>query len=99
MISRVPVAGPIFEGSTVHMLCEAIDGDSPIFYSWIDPDGLTLFPGDTDGMISFDIFSYGIYTCAAAYRFGVVNSTVELVEAGNNRSFSPITCRSCLSTL
>ena len=78
-----PQPSPIFNGSSVELICEAISGNLPIFYSWTDPSGQALSPGSTDGRISFTLRIYGNYTCIATNEFGVGRSTVELlIEAG-----------------
>ena len=95
MLSRAtshPQPSPIFNGTSVDLVCEATSGDlNPISYSWTDPNGQSLSP-DTDGRISFTLTVYGTYTCTATNQFGVDRSTVELlIEAGNysHRSVAP----------
>ena len=85
VLSRVtshPQPSPIFNGTSVNLLCEAVSGDPPISYHWTDPEGQSLSP-DTDGRISFALTIYGTYTCTAINHFGVDRSPVELlIEAG-----------------
>ena len=77
--------GPVVEGSTVDLVCEAIAGDPPTSFSWTNPDGMEVFPSDTDGNISVTIANgdYGRYTCEGSNEFnGVGTVDVEVVQAG-----------------
>ena len=69
--------------SSVDLVCEATSGDPPISFSWTNPNGQALSPGDTDGRVSFTLTIYGNYTCTATNQFGVDRSTVELLKPGN----------------
>lgn len=73
----------IANGSTVDMLCEATSGYLPISYTWTDPIGRVLSPGDTDGRISFKLRVYGTYTCIATNDFGMDTSTVLINMPGD----------------
>ena len=77
VVAHVSPSYPGVQGP-VYLLCEVIDGDSPISYSWTGPDGQTLFPGDTDGSITVNISTYGNYTCAATNDIGTRRVTLEI---------------------
>ena len=82
---RVSPSGPVIEGSTVDLVCEATAGDLPISYSWTGPSGQDVSLADTDGTISVTISAsgdYGTYTCAATNEFGMGNASVEVIQAG-----------------
>ena len=76
VVARVTPSYPGVQGP-VDLLCEAIAEDPPISYSWTDPNGQTLSPGDTDGSITVNISTYGNYTCAATYDIGTWKVTLE----------------------
>ena len=92
--SQVSPPGPVVEGATANLTCEAMAGDLPISYSWTGPNGQEVFPGDTDGTISVTLSAsgdYGTYTCTATNEFGVDNATTEVIRAGKGRySYSEI---------
>lgn len=78
-----PQPSPIVNGSLVYLVCVAISGDLPIFYSWTDPSGKALSVNDTSGEVSFTLSIYGNYTCIATNWLGVGTSIMKLTEAGN----------------
>ena len=53
--ARVSFSGPVIEGSTVGLVCEATAGDLPISYSWTGLSGQDVSLADTDGTISVNI--------------------------------------------
>ena len=82
MSSRLSSPGPVVQGYSVELLCEAIAGDLPISYSWIGPDGHIMLPADTDGNISLNINTFGSYTCSGTNAIGTDRESVEIVQAG-----------------
>ena len=73
--------GPVIEGSTVTLVCEATAGDLPISYSWIGPNG----PLEDTANISVTLqasVDYGTYMCTATNEFGSGTANVEMVRAG-----------------
>ena len=69
--------GPVIEGSTVTLVCEATAGDVPISYSWTGPNGDTA-------NISFTLqasVDYGTYMCTATNEFGSGTANVETIQA------------------
>ena len=83
--ARVSPSGPVIEGSTVDLVCEATAWDLPTSYSWTGPSGQDVSLSDTDGTISVTISAsgdYGTYICAATNEFGMRNATVEVIQAG-----------------
>ena len=81
--TRINRTGPVVRGFLVNFLCEVKAGDLPISYSWTDPDGHILFPGDTDGNISVAVNTFGNYTCSATNAIGMDRTSVEMVQAGS----------------
>ena len=77
--------GPVVEGTTVNLVCEATAGDLPISYTWTDPNGRDVSSGNTDGTISITVSSldYGIYSCGAANDLGADIALVEVIRAGD----------------
>lgn len=85
--SRVSPPGPVVEGTTVSLVCEATAGDSPISYSWTGPNGHGVSPGDTDGTVPVRFSAsgdYGNYTCTAANEVGMDTAIVEVVRASED---------------
>ncbi len=68
--------------------CTATTPDLPITFTWTDPMGNEVTPlsgSATSSNISITTSTssdYGTYTCVASNRFGSVNDTVTLIQAG-----------------
>ena len=79
--ARVSPPGPVIEGSTVTLVCEATAGDLPISYSWTGPTNIPL-GGDTPNLsITLQAGEYGIYMCSATNEFGSDTADVEAIQA------------------
>lgn len=83
LTARIVPPGPVTVGTTVSLVCQVMEGDHSVFYSWIAPSGEELYPGDTDGVISVTLYStldYGIYTCTATDDVETGNTALEIIE-------------------
>ena len=86
--ARVSPPGPVIEGFTVNLVCEATAGDLPISFSWTGPRANRISSG-SNGILSMAfraLEDYGNYTCTATNTFGTDSSQVEIERAGTSIS-------------
>ena len=84
MSAEVVPSGFIAIGTAVSLVCDAVMGDLPIFYSWTGPDGQNVSFANTNGTVLVMPTTsghYGIYTCTAQNEFGMAATTVEVLQA------------------
>ena len=74
--------GPVIEGSTVKLVCEATAGDVPISYSWTGPTGKELTNGEAISVTVSNREDYGNYTCTATNVVGADITVVKVTIAG-----------------
>ena len=84
--SSIDQTGPIIEGSTIQLTCEAVEGDLPVSFSWTAPDGRSVSSPNTDGTVWVTLASstdYGDYTCVGSNEFGSASVSTEVIRPGN----------------
>ena len=83
--ARASPPGPVVQGTTVDLVCEAIGGDTPISFRWTNSGGVAVSPEDTDGAISVTLSfagDYGTYICTATNAVGRETVDIDLIQAG-----------------
>ena len=74
--------GPVPEGSTVTLDCLASDGNIPITFTWISPNGSIIANQNIFQLRPTKGYDYGVYVCAVTNALGAVNVSVEVLYPG-----------------
>ncbi|MCG8623149.1 MAG: immunoglobulin domain-containing protein [Proteobacteria bacterium] len=71
-------------------MCSVTEGDAPYTITWTDSSGGVVYTGNemTGAFYTFMVTSidYGTYTCAVMNNFGTSSSTIEVIQAGKNKT-------------
>ncbi len=82
IVANITPSGPVIRGTNATLVCEGIDGDPPMHYSWRNPGGAVIASAGVITVTFSSEMDYGTYTCTANNTCGFDTASVEVIEAG-----------------